>query len=271
MVLATSTHMLPPSNMSLLDGVERLDTALARDGIAAVGAFDATTGKVAEPPCGIDVLAAHADYVLVEADGSRCLPLKAHAAWEPVIPAHTSLTVLVVGASGFDLPIVEAVHRPEVFCTLTGAKLEASATPELVARAIAAEGLVDANGLVIVNQADDDRAARQARSFAAELRRSCPPPYTPDPCEPTGCSAFESRERALRTRSLAERALSSVSHECNARKALTRSGLYDFQMTPLPTCFLDALEISGDIDVDKFARFSCLGQRHLELPRPEER
>lgn len=173
-VLATSTHMLPPSNMSLLDGVERLDTALARDGIAAVGAFDATTGKVAEPPCGIDVLAAHADYVLVEADGSRCLPLKAHAAWEPVIPAHTSLTVLVVGASGFDLPIVEAVHRPEVFCTLTGAKLEASATPELVARAIAAEGLVDANGLVIVNQADDDRAARQARSFAAELRRSCP-------------------------------------------------------------------------------------------------
>lgn len=173
-VLATSTHMLPPSNMSLLDGTGRLDTALARDGIAAVGAFDATTGKVAEPPCGIDVLAAHADYVLVEADGSRCLPLKAHAAWEPVIPVHTSLTVLVVGASGFDLPIVEAVHRPEVFCTLTRAKLEASATPELVARAIAAEGLVDANGLVIVNQADDDRAARQARSFAAELRRSCP-------------------------------------------------------------------------------------------------
>lgn len=173
-VLATSTHMLPPSNMSLLDGTGRLDTALARDGIAAVGAFDATTGKVAEPPCGIDVLAAHADYVLVEADGSRCLPLKAHAAWEPVIPVHTSLTILVVGASGFDLPIVEAVHRPEVFCTLTRAKLEASATPELVARAIAAEGLVDANGLVIVNQADDDRAARQARSFAAELRRSCP-------------------------------------------------------------------------------------------------
>ncbi|MBS6556090.1 MAG: hypothetical protein KH308_08195, partial [Collinsella stercoris] len=45
-VLATSTHMLPPSNMSLLDGVERLDAVLARDGIAAVGALDATTGKV---------------------------------------------------------------------------------------------------------------------------------------------------------------------------------------------------------------------------------
>ena len=173
-VLATSTHMLPPSNMSLLDGVERLDAVLARDGIAAVGALDATTGKVAEPPCGIDALAAHADYVLVEADGSRCLPLKAHATWEPVIPARASLAVLVVGASGFERPIARTVHRPEVFCALTGAKLEAPATPELDARAIAAEGLVDANGLVIVNQADDDRAARQARSFAAELRRSCP-------------------------------------------------------------------------------------------------
>ena len=77
-VLATSTHMLPPSNMSLLDGVERLDAVLARDGIAAVGALDATTGKVAEPPCGIDALAAHADYVLVEADGSRCQIGRAH-------------------------------------------------------------------------------------------------------------------------------------------------------------------------------------------------
>ena len=107
-VLATSTHMLPPSNMSLLDGVERLDAVLARDGIAAVGALDATTGKVAEPPCGIDALAAHADYVLVEADGSRCLPLKAHATWEPVIPARASLAVLVVGAEW-----LRATNRPD--------------------------------------------------------------------------------------------------------------------------------------------------------------
>ena len=206
-VLATSTHMLPPSNMSLLDGVERLDTALARDGIAAVGAFDATTGKVAEPPCGIDVLAAHADYVLVEADGSRCLPLKAHAAWEPVIPAHTSLTVLVVGASGFDLPIVEAVHRPKSSARSPGRSWRLPQHPNSShAPSPPRASWTRTASSSSTKPTMTEQRGRRAPSLRSSVARA-PPPYTPDPCEPTGCSAFESRERALRTRSLAERAL----------------------------------------------------------------
>lgn len=45
------------------------------------------------------------DYVLVEADGSAHRPMKAHAPYEPVIPALTGQTVCVVGASGFGLPV----------------------------------------------------------------------------------------------------------------------------------------------------------------------
>ena len=55
--------------------------------------------------------------LLVEADGSRRLPLKAHAPHEPVIPKEAGCVLCVVGARGFDRPIRKAVHRPEQFCT----------------------------------------------------------------------------------------------------------------------------------------------------------
>ena len=47
----------------------------------------------------------------------------------------------VVGARGFGRPIQEAVHRPEVFCALTGSKPGDTASPENVMQALAAEGL----------------------------------------------------------------------------------------------------------------------------------
>lgn len=169
--LATSTHMLPPRGIALAAGIEELDAAIAREGIAAIGALDAATGKLSAPPCGIEALAGHADRVLVEADGSKRLPLKAHAAWEPVIPGHSTLTVLVVGASGFGKPIEKVAHRPEVFCELVGASPVHAATPDLVARAVAAEGLAGPHDLIIVNQVEDDDALRLARAFAAELAR----------------------------------------------------------------------------------------------------
>ncbi len=99
----------------------------------------------------MDVLAALADHVLVEADGSRRLPLKAHAPWEPVIPACSARTVLVLGASGLGRPVREAVHRPERFCELAGCAPDDPATPELVARVANAEALAD---VALVNQAD---------------------------------------------------------------------------------------------------------------------
>ena len=82
-----------------------------------------------------------ADYVLVEADGSRRLPLKAHAPHEPVIPPEAKRVLCVVGARGFGRPIQEAVHRPEVFCALTGTQPGDTASPENVMQALAAEGL----------------------------------------------------------------------------------------------------------------------------------
>ena len=61
--------------------------------------------------------------MLIEADGSRRLPLKAPAAHEPPVPPWVDLVVVVAGLSGLGRPLTaDWVHRPEIFSSLTGLK-----------------------------------------------------------------------------------------------------------------------------------------------------
>ncbi|MBK8595354.1 MAG: putative selenium-dependent hydroxylase accessory protein YqeC [Holophagales bacterium] len=60
------------------------------------------------------------DFVLVEADGSRRLPLKAPGNDEPVLPPGTDLVVGVLGLDGLGKPMnVRTVHRPDCFSRVT--------------------------------------------------------------------------------------------------------------------------------------------------------
>lgn len=56
------------------------------------------------------------DVVLVEADGSRCLPLKVPAEHEPVLPKDADLIIGVAGASAVGKTFREACHRYEQIC-----------------------------------------------------------------------------------------------------------------------------------------------------------
>ena len=152
-VLTTTTHILPFEGMPLLVSPTASDVraALSESRIICVGSRDEKNGKLVAPSLGIDALATLAGYVIVEADGARRLPLKAHAPWEPVIPACSNRTILVFGASGIGNPVREKVHRPELFCELAGCAPDDLATPELVARAANTETLAD---VALVNQAD---------------------------------------------------------------------------------------------------------------------
>ncbi|MBM6775643.1 selenium cofactor biosynthesis protein YqeC [Olsenella profusa] len=168
-VLTTTTHILPFAGVrTLLDpSPDEVASALERERFVCVGGRAGEKDhKLVAPACGVEALAARADYVLVEADGARRLPLKAHASWEPVVPAGATQTVLVVGAGGLGSPVREAVHRPEIFCELAGCAAEDPATPELVARVLRAEGLATR---VLVNQADTPALLAAAGSLAGGL------------------------------------------------------------------------------------------------------
>ena len=166
-ILATTTKFLPFPGIETVPGGEReIAEALGRAPLVCAAAPWGESGKLAESPVPMARLAALADCVLVEADGSAGLPLKAHAPHEPVIPAEAARTILVVGASGFGRPIREAAHRPERYAALAGCDIETAVTPEIAARVIRAEGLGD---MVLVNQAETPEARERARKLAEYL------------------------------------------------------------------------------------------------------
>ena len=166
----TTTRIFPPDHLPVLarPTEAELRRALERHGCVCAGT-PAEQGKLAPPELPMARLAALADYVLAEADGSKGLPLKAHLFHEPVIPPEAARTVLLLGASGFGRPVREAVHRPERFCQLTGADMDQPVTPSLAALAVRAEGLGD---VVFVNQAETEQQMALAKELASRL--ACP-------------------------------------------------------------------------------------------------
>lgn len=164
-ICTTTTHIFPPDHIPLLldPTAEQISAALADAPCICVGR-PGPSGKLEAPTLSMEALCALADFVLVEADGSRGLPIKAHLPHEPVIPACAGTVVQVVGNSGFGRPVSEVAHRPEKFCALSGLSPEAPVTPEAVAAVIRQEAFAS---LVFVNQAEDDLSA--ARQLAACL------------------------------------------------------------------------------------------------------
>lgn len=166
-ILCTTTHMLPFPGLELYTGgaEEALAERLERHRLVCVGRWGAE-GKLIAPELSMEALARLADHVLVEADGSKRLPMKAHGPHEPVIPPESRQVVCVVGASCFGRKVEEVVHRPEIFCSLTGAGPGATVTPALAARAIAREGLARQ---VFVNQVDRQPDWTRAKEFVRAL------------------------------------------------------------------------------------------------------
>lgn len=106
---------------------------------------------------------------LVEADGSKHLPLKAYAGHEPVVPKEANQTILVLGVSGLGRPIREVAHRPALYAKKLGVPEDAIVTPELAARLLEREAL---HTRVLVNQVETEHELALARKLAGYLH--CP-------------------------------------------------------------------------------------------------
>jgi molybdenum cofactor cytidylyltransferase len=116
--------------------------------------------------------------LLNEADGSRMRPFKAPAAYEPVIPADTTLVVPVVGADVFGKSLdADHVHRPELVSALCGAPPGTPITPAIVARVLAhpqggRKGVpAGARVVVLINKVESLPDRAPARETAERLLR----------------------------------------------------------------------------------------------------
>lgn len=169
-ILCTTTHIRPPTHIPVLLGADAgaLSKILNDYPLVCVGETS-SEGKLGAPLLTMSALMKAADYILVEADGSRGKPVKAHAAHEPVIPPGANQTILVIGASGLGKPIFEVVHRPLIYCEALGVTENDLVTPEREAAFVRTEALHDR---VLLNQMETPEETALCRELAAKL--GCP-------------------------------------------------------------------------------------------------
>jgi probable selenium-dependent hydroxylase accessory protein YqeC len=161
--------------------------------LPAAGAVVAWSGetldgerRIGPAPEVIDEIAAAGwfDRILVEADGSKRLPLKVPAAHEPVVPAASDALIMVAGLNGLGRPLdADHVFRPALWSELTGLTPGQPVGAESLARAVVhpdglAKGCPDEAQLVLfLNQADKPqrlKAAERVIELLPTLAGRCP-------------------------------------------------------------------------------------------------
>lgn len=162
-IVCTSTHIYPADGLPLVtEAIETLPFEKICIGVPA------ENGKLTAPVQPYETLAKLADYVLVEADGAKKLPLKAHLDYEPVIPFCAHRVIQVVGLSGLGNPIEQTAHRPAQYAQLCGASVADIATPERAAAVLNAEALAD---LYVLNQADGPEEQKCGKTLGSLLHK----------------------------------------------------------------------------------------------------
>ena len=169
-IITTTTHIRRPARYETLTDADEaaVSAALDRSNIVCVGEA-AENGKLCAPRLSMIALTHCADFVLVEADGAKRLPLKAHAPHEPVIPAEAQRVITVIGIDGIGKKISETCHRSALYAQLAGTDEEAIVTPQLAARVVNAEGYGDR---VYINKVESAADYEAAQAMANEF--SCP-------------------------------------------------------------------------------------------------
>lgn len=171
-IVGTTTHIFPPELPTLIEPTaEEVKKALQEQNLICVGApakngkFGAVNGEL------LKKLPSLAEYVVLEADGSRGLPLKAPAGHEPVIPENTTHVIAVAGMDGANRPIREVCHRPNLYAELLGTDQDHTVTPAEIAKALAHRSgqykNVNCAFSVILNKSDSMERFRAARAAAA--------------------------------------------------------------------------------------------------------
>lgn len=114
-LITTTTHMLAEKETIFADSLDEIKSQLDETGWCMAGSHIPESSKMGPLPEPLFRAAAKiADVVLVEADGSRGLPVKYPASYEPVIPAQTDEIHVVVGLSALEKTCGEAAHRKEL-------------------------------------------------------------------------------------------------------------------------------------------------------------
>lgn len=116
------------------------------------------------------------DLILVEADGANKKPIKASAYHEPVIPTYTTKVIGIIGLDCIGKSINnDNVYRPEIFCNITGTKINQFISCETIINLILSsnglfKGALDkSKKYLILNKADNDERLKAGVHIAQNI------------------------------------------------------------------------------------------------------
>lgn len=127
-LITPSTHMFVEEDTLLTDDAATIIRALEETGFVMAGIPDGLKLKALSKKT-FEAVRNHADVVLVEADGSRMLPLKYPNATEPVIPENTDDIYVVCGLNAIGKKAKDVCHRLELVKDCLGIDDEEIITP----------------------------------------------------------------------------------------------------------------------------------------------
>ena len=129
----TTTRMFIEEDTLLTDDAQTIIRALQETGCVMAGIPEGIKFRSLSPET-FQAVCVHADVVLVEADGSKHLPLKYPNSSEPVIPENTDEIIVVWGPHGLHRPAREVCHRLELVTRCLGITEETLITMDHVTK-----------------------------------------------------------------------------------------------------------------------------------------
>lgn len=178
-IIVTTTHMAYEADrpFAVNGDLGTVRKNLSHCGYTIAASVEKESGKFcALPEDQMSGLRDECDVMLIEADGSRRLPLKVPERWEPVIPDFADTVVGVLGLDALGKPICRTSHRAELTAAFLKKKPEDTVTPEDFVKIASSE-----NGLrknvgerfyrVYLNKADTLPSPEVPEEICRELKK----------------------------------------------------------------------------------------------------
>ncbi len=187
-VVTTTTRIYQPTSEQAItiaddnpDAKKALTLALKENFPVAIGSLEDSTGKLCLPSKDLLLSAWNqADWILVEADGSRHLPMKVPASHEPRIYEPSDVVIALAGLSALGKPLCQVCQRANLAAAILGIPLDTLVTPWILARTLTSEHgqFKDVKNpsrfLIFLNQADDKTLCDLAEETAFHIKSFLP-------------------------------------------------------------------------------------------------
>ena len=176
-LIGTTTRILSPP-AGIFDRVISPGDVIRREAGVALGFNGEQNGKLLPFPMDeLDSVRRFFDYTVFECDGSKGLPLKGWADYEPVVPRFADITIGVVSPhpSG-EVLSDKNTHRIKEFCGITGANPGDVVTPAHIASMIChPRGMMQkaaGTKVLLFNQVEDETAQKRADDILSRMPQS---------------------------------------------------------------------------------------------------